>query len=220
MSTNVLPISRKAYSGFIQRIRQVYSFDPDRTEAMENALRLYLDNDSAYSLAFSEADRHAFEFLRHDIDTAIDRSRRARERARLRKEAKAQATSVAEDSKPATASNQETPKADNSSLENIKLPEGAIVIPVVTPDRLRTDSNGCIVIDSDETDPIYDGPVEVRIDPSGCQPYSYSLKYPAPAPTPAPATVSSAGTRSQRRAEERRAKKDLLAAMRRIRNIR
>ncbi|MCM1052182.1 MAG: hypothetical protein NC349_09485 [Paenibacillus sp.] len=211
MNTNTLPISRKAYTGFIQRIRQVYSFDPDKTTAMENALRLYLNNDNSYQLSIPETDRHAFEFLRHDIDTAIERSRRARERARQRKEAKAsaitndQSTSV--ESTPAPANNQETPNTDNPSLENIK-------IPVVTPDRLRTDSNGCIVIDSDETDPTYNGPVEVRIDPSGCQPYSYSLKYPAQ--TPAPASPS--GTRSQRRAEERRAKKDLLAAMRRIRN--
>lgn len=114
MSTNALPISRKALNGFLQRIRQVYSLDPEKTSAMERALRLYLDNDNSYRLA----------------------------------------------------------------------------IP--------------------ETDPTYAGPVEVRIDPTGYQPLSYSIKYPAPA--------TSSGTRSQRRAEERKAKKDLLAAMRRLRN--
>lgn len=190
---NTLPISRKAYTGFIQRIRQVYSSDSEKTTAMENALRLYLDNDFSYQLAIPETDRHAFEFLRHDIDTAIERSRRARERARQRKEAKTSAIT----------NDQSTSVESNPA-------------PANTPDRLRTDSNGYIVIDSDETDPTYDGPVEVRIDPSGCEPYSYSLKYPAPAQAPAPASPS--GTRSQRRAEERRAKKDLLATMRRIRN--
>ena len=86
MSTNTLPISRKALNGFLQRIRQAYSLDPEKTSAMERALHLYLDNDNSYQLAIPDTDRTAFEFLRHEIDTAIERSRRARERARMRRE--------------------------------------------------------------------------------------------------------------------------------------
>lgn len=97
MSTNTLPISRKALNGFLQRIRQVYSLDPEKTTAMERALHLYLDNDNSYQLAIPDTDRTAFEFLRHEIDTAIERSRRARERARLRREAKASLATVSPD---------------------------------------------------------------------------------------------------------------------------
>lgn len=215
MSTNTLPISRKALNGFLQRIRHVYTLDPEKTSAMEHALHLYLDNDNSYRLAIPDTDRTAFEFLRHEIDTAIERSRRARERARLRREAKASLDTVS----PDTSENipAETP-SNPTAISPANKPEptpaevlaNGTTIPVITPDRFRADSDNCIVIDSDETDPTYAGPVEVRIDPTGCQPLSYSIKYPAPA--------TSSGTRSQRRAEERKAKKDLLAAMRRLRN--
>lgn len=169
MTINRLPISRKAYTDFLRRIRQVYSSDPETTSAMEKALRLYLDNDSSYSLALSAADRIAFEFLRQDIDVAIDRSRRARERARLRKEALASASTSAK----AT----ETDRADNPVPNTAEEPATETIIPGITLGQLNPGAT------------------------------NYSVPKPS-------------SSRSQRRSDERQAKKNLLAAMRRLRNSR
>ena len=82
-----LPVSKKAYTGFVDRIRQVYAFDISRSDAMIDVLDRYLGGDSNAADSLDESMRMAFEFLRHEVDLAVTRSRRARDRARLRREA-------------------------------------------------------------------------------------------------------------------------------------
>lgn len=87
-STVTLPISRNAYKRFVGRIRQVYLPDAVSADAMIAALDAYLAGGPD---AVSLSDRSmltAFAFLRQEVDVAIERSRRARERARLRKPAR------------------------------------------------------------------------------------------------------------------------------------
>lgn len=80
-----LPVSKKAYNGFTDRIRQVYVSDASRSALMIDVLDRYLDGDKVAPDTLDEHMRMAFEFLRHDVDLAIERSRRARERARARR---------------------------------------------------------------------------------------------------------------------------------------
>lgn len=61
---------------------------------MIQALNDYLKGDHSYRWGLDPACRLAFEFLRQEIDKAIERSRKARERAALRRSRKAE--SVAE----------------------------------------------------------------------------------------------------------------------------
>lgn len=85
VSTSALPVSKKAYAGFVGRIRQVYASDTSRSALMIDVLDRYLDGDGDAAATLDEHMRMAFEFLRHDVDLAIERSRRARERARKRR---------------------------------------------------------------------------------------------------------------------------------------
>ena len=90
-----LPISRKAYDGFVGRIRAILgtTFEGD---SMIHALNDYLKGDHSYRWGLDPACRLAFEFLRQEIDKAMERSRKARERAALRRSRKAESEALAE----------------------------------------------------------------------------------------------------------------------------
>ena len=86
MKNNQLPISAKAYARFITRIETTLADSPTCITAMRNALDRYLAGETSVADTLPTHLRTAFLFLRHEIDTAIERSRRARERARMRRE--------------------------------------------------------------------------------------------------------------------------------------
>lgn len=87
-------MSRKAYDGFVGRIRAILgnTFEGD---SMIHALDDYLKGDHSYKWGLDMACKLAFEFLRQEIDRAIERSRRARERAALRRSRKAECEAAA-----------------------------------------------------------------------------------------------------------------------------
>lgn len=80
-----LSISRNAYKRFVDRILKVYLPDVESADVMISALDAYLSG-GLDAVSITDASmRTAFAFLRQEIDVAIERSRRARERARIRK---------------------------------------------------------------------------------------------------------------------------------------
>lgn len=87
-----LPISRKAYDKFVERIHRVFDSDPETAGHMITLMKMYLAKGEAALQPFSTSARVAFAFLAQDIDMAIERSTRARQRARERREAQAAAT--------------------------------------------------------------------------------------------------------------------------------
>lgn len=84
--TSRLPISRKAYKGFVDRIKSLLG-ESDGAASLIAALDLYLGDDSRYAEGLDASLRLAFEFLRQEVDKAVERSRKARERAAQRKQA-------------------------------------------------------------------------------------------------------------------------------------
>lgn len=83
-----LPISRKAYDKFVERIHRVFPTDPETVGHMIKLMKMYLAKGEAALEPFSISARVAFAFLAQDIDVAIERSARARQRARERREAR------------------------------------------------------------------------------------------------------------------------------------
>lgn len=94
----VRPVSRKAYSGFVARIHSVLG-DTPRATALVKALDRYLGGESDAVDGLDDASAMAFAFLRQDVDAAIERSRRARERAAKRKASAAAPSADAESGK-------------------------------------------------------------------------------------------------------------------------
>lgn len=90
-----LPLSHKAYDGFVGRIRAILgtTFEGD---SMIQALNDYLKGDHSYRWGLDPVCKLAFEFLRQEIDKAMERSRKARERAALRRSRKAESEALAE----------------------------------------------------------------------------------------------------------------------------
>ena len=82
--TSRLPISRKAYKGFVDCIQSLLG-ESAGAASLITALDLYLSGDSRYADGLDASLRLAFEFLRQDVDKAVERSRKARERAAQRK---------------------------------------------------------------------------------------------------------------------------------------
>ena len=82
---NNLPISKNAYTRFTARIIEVLKSDQKAISIMCAALDRYLSGDTDAADSLPPTLRMAFCFLQHDIDIAIQRSTRARMRARLRK---------------------------------------------------------------------------------------------------------------------------------------
>lgn len=117
-------ISQKAYDRFVARIKDVYSgyiMDP---APMLRALDAYLDGNRGAHYSLPPLAHLAFLVLRQDIDAAIERSRAARERARLRREAKMQETATD------SPSPSEPPPADNTTPQSPPHPEAT---PQQTP---------------------------------------------------------------------------------------
>lgn len=92
MNAPVLPISRKAYIRFTDRINRVYGPDTSEANAMITVLDRYLAGDLSAGDTLPATSRTAFAFLRQEIDLAIERSMRARERARQRRAEREAAT--------------------------------------------------------------------------------------------------------------------------------
>ena len=86
-----LPVSRKAYKGFVNRINTVLG-NSETASAMVHALDLYLEGGKDYAAGLDAQSRMAFEFLRQEIDIAVERSRKARARAALRRRQHTEAT--------------------------------------------------------------------------------------------------------------------------------
>lgn len=80
-----LPISKKAYLGFVARIEAIFKSDKATSALMRDALDCYLSGDTDAIDFLPSSLRHAFAFLCQEVDCAINRSARARERAALRK---------------------------------------------------------------------------------------------------------------------------------------
>lgn len=117
-------ISQKAYDRFVARIKDVYSgyiMDP---APMLRALDAYLDGNRGAHYSLPPLAHLAFLVLRQDIDAAIERSRAARERARLRREAKMQAAKKSEANSDGhltdetTAADDPTPSPQDTPLQN------------------------------------------------------------------------------------------------------
>jgi hypothetical protein len=95
MNAPALPISRKAYIRFTDRINRVYGPDTSEANAMITVLDRYLAGDLSAGDTLPATSRTAFAFLRQEIDLAIERSMRARERARQRRAEREAATQPA-----------------------------------------------------------------------------------------------------------------------------
>lgn len=78
------PVSQNAYNSFIDRISRVMPSSHSK-EAVVSALDRYLAGDYGYVDALTDNMRMIFEMLRFDVDKAIERSTRARNRRRPRK---------------------------------------------------------------------------------------------------------------------------------------
>lgn len=91
------PVSQKAYCDFLERISIVFP-DLSIRVCIIAAMDKYLEGDRLwYTRELAPEYVMAFEMLRFDIDLAISRSEKAKERARRRKEARmAQAKAVEE----------------------------------------------------------------------------------------------------------------------------
>lgn len=101
-----LPISRKAYRRFIDRINEVYSAELPVARLMVSVLDVYLlgDRRLAGSMLEGSDHKHAFSFLCQDVDMAIERSRRARQQALARRLARQQAEAIVPTASTPTAS--------------------------------------------------------------------------------------------------------------------
>lgn len=78
-------VSSKSYDKFVKRIESVIA-DEDARKRMISAMQLYLAGYTDSCMEhLDEACRMAFEFMRFELDEAMRRSVRARERARRRK---------------------------------------------------------------------------------------------------------------------------------------
>lgn len=112
-----LPISRNAYKRFINRIISVFADDPTGMSEMITAFDSYLTDSTSPIIFINPSMRVAFSFLRQDIDVAIERSRRARQRALARKASTTPST------------------ADATITETSTTPEGTTThIPSTAPD--------------------------------------------------------------------------------------
>ncbi|MCM1051166.1 MAG: hypothetical protein NC349_04325 [Paenibacillus sp.] len=211
-----IPISRKAYIRFVQRIRLVYADNPAKASDIERSLELYLSRDTDYALYLADpADQRGFEFLRQEIDIAIERSAKARERARLRKERNASTPAPVSSDEPVLSAPEASVPSDNPDNMAGPLPavpaDGAIRAEL--PDSIagncppstlsaKIENGECVIYDPACEGASPDEIMELRIDPSTFR------------GTP----VKGAMTRSERRAMERDMKKRILAAARRDKN--
>lgn len=116
-----LPISRKAYRRFIDRIHQVYFAELPIARLMVSVLDVYLLGDRHLAGAMLEGSdhKHAFSFLCQDVDMAIERSRRARQQALARRLARQQAEAITPTaSTPAITPSTSAPSVPSASSDN------------------------------------------------------------------------------------------------------
>ena len=106
-----LPISRNAYKRFINRIISVFADDPSGMSEMIAAFDSYLADPASPINFINPSMRVAFSFLRQDIDVAIERSHRARQRALARK-----ATATPSTPNATTTSNATTPEGTTTHI--------------------------------------------------------------------------------------------------------
>lgn len=128
------PISRKAYARFISTI-ETATPSAEARRSLINALNLYLLGHDTYINGLTPECLLAFEFLRFDIDSAIIRSKKARERARLRKEAKALASQSMESMEPTELSEPTKAEEINKTTKPKKPKEAAKPIKPRKPDK-------------------------------------------------------------------------------------
>lgn len=121
-----LAVSKKAYKGFIDRIKSVYASDAAGERAMTEALNRYLAGDKGAANGLDSAEKLAFAFLCQDVDQAMERSRRAR--ARRRK------TAVTEREMPSVIAAKEVEKQ----------PHGGNECAMELPEKLRKLADDCL----------------------------------------------------------------------------
>ena len=125
-----LPISRNAYKRFINRIISVFADDPSGMSEMITAFDSYLADPASPINFINPSMRAAFSFLRQDIDVAIERSRRARQRALARK------SSATTTLNATTTSNATTPEGTTTHIPSTA-PEDTYS-PSTTPETTTT----------------------------------------------------------------------------------
>lgn len=114
-----LPISRNAYKRFINRIISVFADDPAGMSEMITAFDSYLTDPASPIIFINPSMRVAFSFLRQDIDVAIERSRRARQRALARKASTTPSTADATTPKDTTSHIPATPPKGTTSPAHV-----------------------------------------------------------------------------------------------------
>lgn len=112
-----IPVSKKSYAGFIERINSVFP-DEVKRRAMLSALDMYLAGDrDTYDRGLTPDCVLAFSMLRFEIDLAIARSAKARMRIRKSRDASAQAECDTNLNKPRTHGLAEIIKMWNEVVE-------------------------------------------------------------------------------------------------------
>lgn len=127
-----LPISRKAYRRFIDRINEVYSAELPVARLMVSVLDVYLLGDRHLAGAMLEGSdhKHAFSFLCQDVDMAIERSRRARQQALARRLARQQAEAITQTaSTPAITATQTASISVISTIPSASEPSASSASP-------------------------------------------------------------------------------------------
>lgn len=143
-----LPISRNAYKRFINRIISVFADDPTGMSEMIAAFDSYLADPASPINFINPSMRVAFSFLRQDIDVAIERSRRARQRAVARKSS-------------ATPSIPTTPESTTSHIPATP-PKGTTSpahAPSTTPECTSSPSHVSFTTPEGTTSPAIEAPV-------------------------------------------------------------
>lgn len=121
-----LPISKKAYECFVERIKSVSAKFIGDPAPFIRILDQYLAGEREYLYMSATYEmRIAFEMLRPEIDRAIERSRRARERALARRKHNEPADNdaPADNAAPTpTAEKGQTPPSGNHLPKRFKTP--------------------------------------------------------------------------------------------------
>ncbi len=111
---NTLPVSKKVYSDITSRVNTTLSFAP--TSAAE-AMRLVDSYLAGFEAESSDpAATIAFSMIRPELDRAMSRSARARERARIRK---AKLTASADDSCPVAPPAANNPEVSDGETDTV-----------------------------------------------------------------------------------------------------
>ena len=142
-NVNALPISKKAYLRLVARIDKAFEFyhkESVPNAVMIAALNRYLIGDVEVIEQLPPALFIAFQFVMQDADMAMERSRKARERARLRREARqARAAEAADAIAPAESSDSDETVGTDETVDFNEAVE-AIVEAVASTDTNITEA--------------------------------------------------------------------------------